>query len=85
MYLGINIEPKLIFIEHISSINKKLSRFWGLVYKATLYFSKTQLLHFYTSYAESVIFYGFLVYGNTYKTHLEETQVSEKDYENYLF
>ena len=55
-----------------------MARFSGIVYKARLYFSKPQLLQFYTSYVKSVIPHGILVYGNTYKTHLKEIHKFQK-------
>ena len=55
-----------------------MARFLGIVYKARLYFSKPQLLQFYTSYVKSVIPQWILVYGNTYKTHLKEIHKFQK-------
>ena len=71
-YLGIIIDNKLSFTDHIKRICTKLATFCGIIYKARNLFSKKQLLCFYNSYAKSVIEYGILIYGSTTKNHLSE-------------
>ena len=71
-YLGIIIDNKLSFTDHIKRICTKLATFCGIIYKARNLFSKKQLLCFYNSYAISVIQYGIVIYGSTTKNHLNE-------------
>ena len=71
-YLGIIIDNKLSFTDHIKRICTKLATFCGIIYKARNLFSKKQLLCFYNSYANSVIQYGILIFGSTAKNHLNE-------------
>ena len=60
------------FMYHCKKVAKKLATFLGVAYRATNYFAKNQLLIFYNAYVKSTIEHGLLIYGNTYKTHLDE-------------
>ena len=71
-YLGIIIDKKLTFVDHIKKVRLKLSQFCGIVFKVRHYFSRKQLIMLYHSFAVSVIQYGVLIYGCTYKSHLNE-------------
>ena len=71
-YLGIIIDKKLTFVDHIKKVRLKLSQFCGIVFKVRHYFSRKQLIMLYHSFAVSVIQYGVLIYGCTYKHHLNE-------------
>ena len=68
-FLGKNV---LNYKSHVRKIAKQMSKFCGVFYKARYYFTKNQLLHFYESYAKSVINYGLIAYGCTTKTNLNE-------------
>ena len=70
--LGLHIDGKITFRDHMYYVVKKLNQFSGLVYKARHLYPSKCLLLFYTSYAESVIRYGLLVYGSAAKTNLEK-------------
>ena len=77
-YLGVFIDNKLTFREHIEYITKKLNKFCGLVYKVRyLYPMKCRLL-FYNEYARSLISYGFLVYDSAAKTSLEMLENAQR-------
>ena len=58
------------FREHIDYVVKKLNMFSGLIYRVRHLYPKSCLLLFYTSFAESIIMYGILVYGSAAKTTL---------------
>ena len=77
-YLGLHIEDKMKFRDHIDSVVKKLNRFSGLVYKVRHLYPSKCLLLFCNSYAESVIRYRLLVYGSAAKTNLEEIEKAQR-------
>ena len=64
-YLGVCIDKRLNFHSHMASIQKRLAKFNGLVYKARYCFSRKALLRFYQTFAKSIILYGLLIYGGT--------------------
>ena len=70
-YLGITIDKNLKIETHIRNIEKKLSKFCGLVYKARHYFTKENIIKFYNSYARSLIQYGILIFGGVSKNKLD--------------
>ena len=64
-YLGVSIDKRLNFHSQIASIQKRLAKFNGLVFKARYCFSRKALLRFYQAYAKPIILYGLLKYGGT--------------------
>ena len=54
-YLGLHIDGKMTFRDHIDYAVKKLNQFSGLVYKVRHLYPSKCLLLFYNLYAESVI------------------------------
>ena len=77
-YLGVILNKKLNFKEHVDTVCKKLSNFCGLIYRIRHYYSWKTLLRFYFSFAQSVIQYGILVYGCTNKTSLHPLYQAQK-------
>ena len=49
-YLGVIIDPKLSWIEHISHVKYKISKGIGILYKARIFLEKRDLLNLYYSY-----------------------------------
>ena len=72
-YLGITIDNKLTFGEHVNDILKKLAKFNGMMYKAKNYFPKTCLLKMCNSFIKPIISYGILIYGSTTKTRMDKS------------
>ena len=77
-YLGVYIDNKLTFREHIAYLTKKLNKFCGLVYKVRHLYPIKCLLLFYNAYARSLISYGLLVYGSAAKTNLEMLESAQR-------
>ena len=71
-YLGIHVDKKLLFREHLDYVVKKLNKFCGLIYRVRHIYPRKCLLMFYNSFAKSVICYGLLVYGSAAKTNLQK-------------
>ena len=77
-FLGVYIDNKLTFREHIEYITKKLNAFCGLVYEVRHLYPMKYLLLFYIAYARSLISYGLLVYGSAAKTNLEMLENAQR-------
>ena len=60
-YLGVVVDNKLCFKQHIDHVCKKIAKFDGILYKASNVFSRT-FLSFYQVYAKPSMSYGILVY-----------------------
>ena len=77
-YLGVVVDNKLCFKQHIDPVCKKLAKFNGILYEARNVFSRTFLLRFYQVYAKPSISYGILVYGCASKTNLSKPLLLQK-------
>ena len=77
-YLGLHIDGKMIFSDHIDYVVKKLDLFSGLVYKVRHLYLPKCLLWFYNWYAESVIMYEKTVYGSAAKTNIERIEKAQR-------
>ena len=64
-YLGITIDNKLSFKNHIEVVKQKLIKFSGLFYRLRKFISKSQMLQVFKSYVQPVVQYGILIYGNS--------------------
>ena len=69
-YLGIRIDDKLNFKEHISYVRSKLVKFCGSAYRLRQVLNLKQLLQYYKRYVQPVIQYGLLIYGATSRNAL---------------
>ena len=76
-YLGVVVDNKLCFKQHIDHFCKKLARLKG-VFLAGNVFSRTFLFRFYQIYAKPFISYGILVYGCASKTSLIKILSNQK-------
>ena len=77
-YLGVHLDKKLLFREHIDYVVKKLNKFCGLIYRVRHFYPRKFLLMFYNSFAKSVIYYGLLVYGSAAKSNLQKTECAQR-------
>ena len=77
-YLGVHIDSRLRFHEHINRVVKKLNKFCGLIYRIRHYYNKKCLLMFYNSFAKSVICYGLLIYGTSAKSNLRKIEMAQR-------
>ena len=69
-YLGVLIDAKLTFKQHISAVSKKISRTIGLMYKLRHYVTKKILVMLYYSLMYPFLIYAVPVWGNTNVTYL---------------
>ena len=77
-YLGVLIDSKLTFRDHLIYVVKKLNKFCGLIYRVRDIYPIKCLLLFYNAYAKSVICYGLLVYGRAAKTNLTKIEMAQR-------
>ena len=64
-YLGITIDNKLSFKNHIEVVKQKLIKFSGLFYRLRKFLCKSQIIQVFKSYDHPVVQYGKLIYGNS--------------------
>ena len=69
-YLGINLDNKLNFRDHIKLIEMKIARSVGILNKLKHYLNKPSLKKLYHFLISSHINYGLLVWGSTYPSYL---------------
>ena len=77
-FLGVNLDSKLKFREHINFVCNKLSRVVGILSKVREVLSRKALISLYYS-----LFYPYLIYCNvlwagTYSTHLHNIEMLQK-------
>ena len=69
-YLGVYIDNKLNFREHINILESKVSRSVGILCKLKHYVPYKSLQQVYFALIHSQLFYVLLIWGATYKTYL---------------
>ena len=77
-YLGVLIDIKLNFKDHVDYVSKKLNKFCWLVFRIRHLYPLHCLLLFYKSYAKPLITYGLLNYGSTTKTNLQPIENAQR-------
>ena len=71
-YLGVVIDNKLNWVEHIKNLIIQLRRLIGIFYKISFFIPKHTLKILYFSLVHSKLMYGIEVYANTYKINLHD-------------
>ena len=74
-YLGIYLDENLNFKKHLESIESKIARATGILYKCKPYLSSKILRMLYYSLIYPHIKYGIVTWGSTYKTYLNRLEV----------
>ena len=73
-YLGILIDDKLKFNNHINVIKTKISRLGGITFKIGKFLSVEAARNFYYAMVQSIISYNIVFWGASSKTLLNELQ-----------
>ena len=82
-FLGVFIDEKLNWSEHIIKVQSKLSKCVSIIYKARELVSKDALVILYNSWFLPHLSYCCEVWANTYKTNLHKIVIlQKKGYEN---
>ena len=71
-YLGVILDNKLTFSDHISNVAKKVSRSVGIISKLRHYAPTSILLKLYYAILHPHLLYGNIVWGSTYKSYLQK-------------
>ena len=77
-FLGVLVDENLTWIDHITLVEKKLSKNLGLLHKAKNYLNKKSMLSLYYSFIHSYLNCGNIAWCNTYMTKLKELLSKQK-------
>ena len=77
-FLGVIIDNKLTWKDHINYISGKIARGIGVIIKARKYLNKDTLLCLYYSFIYPNLTYCNQVWGNTCKTYIEKIIIQQK-------
>ena len=69
-FLGVFINERLSWKEHINIVVNKLSKLTGIICKVRHFVTQSLLRSIYYALIYPHLFYGNVVWGNTYKTYL---------------
>jgi hypothetical protein len=71
-FLGVTLDQKLTWSNHINSVLKSITKSTGMIAKLRHYTSKNTLKLIYYALVYPYLTYGNLVWGNTYPTRLQK-------------
>ena len=77
-FLGIRIDNRLNFSEHISNVSSKIAKATGILYRIRKRLPLRARLNFYYAFIYPFLTYGVVVWGSTFSTHLEKLIVQHK-------
>ena len=77
-YLGVLIDSKLTFKDHITAVSKKVSRTTGLMYRIRKYTSDKALAIIYNSLIYPFLLYGVPIWGNANNVHIKSIYKIQK-------
>ena len=77
-YLGVIIDHKLKWCEHISYVKNKVSKGLGIIFKARMYVDKKCLRSLYHSFVHPYLTYSIETWGSASKIHLHPLFFTQK-------
>ena len=77
-YLGILIDDKLSFKQHIQHVKSKLIRGNAILSMIRHYVQKNTLINTYNAYIQPHLDYGLNIWGHTYQTHLVQLKRQQR-------
>ena len=84
-YLGVLLDQKVSWIQHISYVKNKISKGMGIMYKARRYLRSKSLVNLCHSYIYPYLIYCIESWDNAAHCHLDPLFNYKKDYTNYYF
>ena len=78
-FLGVILDNKLNFKEHITYICKKISKSIGILYKARPFKNHQGLMTLYNSFLYPYLSYCIQIWGGTYKSYLNPLQSLQRE------
>ena len=79
-FLGIIIDNKLNWSDHINYIKNKISKSLGIIYKIRSFLNRITLRNLYHTFVFPYLIYGVEVWGNTHAIHLNPIIKLQKKY-----
>ena len=79
-YVGLYIDKRLNFKEHIKFVMSKISKLIGLTFRLRHFLSTETLVRFYNVYIKPRIQYGILIYGCANKTDLNKIKILQNKF-----
>ena len=77
-FLGVLIDSNISWKYHINTINNKISKNIGVLYKARPFIDRNSMKQLYFSFIHSYLTYANIAWGSTYKTNLEPLHRRQK-------
>ena len=77
-FLGIIIDNQLTWKSHISYVSSKVSKSIGIICRLKFLLNKSTLKTLYFSLVYPYLFYGAIIWGNTYNSRLERLRILQK-------
>ena len=77
-YLGVILDSKMSWIQHIAYVKNKISKGIGIMYKARRYLNKKSLVNLYHSYVYPYLIYCIESWGNAARCHLDPLFILQK-------
>ena len=71
-YLGVILDDKLTFGDHIKILVNKVARGVGILTKLEHFFPQNILLQLYYTLVHSQLLYGIIIWGNTFPTYMRK-------------
>lgn len=69
-FLGILVDEKLTWKDHVVNLSKKVAKTIGIIGKARKYLSRKSLIQLYYAFAYPLLLYGNIIWGNSNQTTL---------------
>ena len=77
-FLGVIIDESLNWTKHIKTIENKVSKNLGILYRAKQYLNLNSLKQLYFAFINSYLNYGNIIWGSTYKSKLKKLYSKQK-------
>ena len=77
-FLGVYIDSKLNWQQHIKCVKNKISKGAGIIYKVKPLLNESTLLTLYYSFVYPYLYYGIIAWGTTYESYLKSVKVAQK-------
>ena len=77
-YLGVILDSKMSWIQHISYVKNKVAKGIGIMFKAIPYLDRRSLINLYNAYIYPYLIYCVESWGNALKCHLDQLYILQK-------
>ena len=74
-YLGVILDSKMSWIQHMAYVKNKVSKWIGIMFKARTYLDRTSLINLYNAYIYPYLIYCVESWGNAPKCHLDQLYI----------